>query len=80
MNGKEIKFIKMLPSLAVVISLINLLITIVSGKDLSTAIIIFICMVAMMLATRKKDINLVTRIISQNYLCNFVGTSKKTIL
>ena len=54
MNGKEIKFIKMLPSLAVVISLINLLITIVSGKDLSTAIIIFICMVAMLLATRKK--------------------------
>ncbi|SHM89801.1 hypothetical protein SAMN02746066_03789 [Anaerosporobacter mobilis DSM 15930] len=54
MNGKEIRFIKILPMLAVVISFINLIITIVSGKDLSTAIIIFICMVAMLLATRKK--------------------------
>lgn len=81
MNGKEnVRFIKMLPMLAVVISFINLIITIVSGKDLSTAIIIFICMVAMLLATRKKDINLVTRIFYKIICCNFVGTSKKTIL
>lgn len=54
MNGKEnVKFIKILPMSAVVISFINLIITIVSGKDLSTAIIIFICMVAMLLATRR---------------------------
>jgi len=55
MNHKKIvKFIKILPFLAVVLSLLNLIISIVSGKEFSTAIIIFICMVAIYTSISKK--------------------------
>lgn len=48
------RIIKNLPSVAVVLSLVNLIIAIVSEKEFSTAIIIFISMVAIYTSIRKK--------------------------
>ena len=56
MNYKKIvRYIKRLPIIAMVLSLLNLVISILSGKEFSTAIIIFVCMVAIYNSISKKD-------------------------